>query len=126
MRMAGKRVKSEAWTYVAGWLKTEPFWQGVAASTFSTGLMALAGLVAALMTGWIDFKSAAVAVVSFLLVLSVAGLILVPRLPWKELTARRKAMDKDSSSVQPQVMVPLGAAAIFALVALAFINGVTG
>lgn len=70
---------------VGAWFGSEMFWMGVAASTLSTVIMAVAGLVAAALTGLVDWKGFAVVLLSFVGVISLAFAIIVMLPPVKRM-----------------------------------------
>lgn len=83
-------------TIIGTWFKSEMFWMGVAASTLSTGIIAVGVVVAALVTGLVDLKSAIVTLLSFIAVISVTA-ILVWLIP-----AARRGLDRLKSTIVHQ------------------------
>ncbi|MET4003873.1 hypothetical protein ABIB48_002611 [Arthrobacter sp. UYCu511] len=66
-------------TLVLGWFKQEQFWQGVGASTISTGVVAIAVMLAAAVTGWTDWQQTSVTVLALIFILALSGLFMVPK-----------------------------------------------
>jgi hypothetical protein len=89
----GKPKKNEHATIIGTWFKSEMFWMGVAASTLSTGIIAVGVVVAALITGFADLKSAIVTLLSFVAVISVTA-VLVWFIP-----AARRGLDRLKSRI---------------------------
>lgn len=72
-----KKEHGMLWKMVGAWFSNEQFWMGVGASTLSTVIMAVAGLVAAVITGLVDWQGFAVVLLSFAGVISLAYAIIV-------------------------------------------------
>lgn len=108
------KPKNKHATIIGTWFKSETFWQSVAASTLSTGIIAVGVVVAALITGLVDFKSAIVTLLSFVAVVSVTG-VLVWFIP-----AARRGLDRlKSKIVNEDAHVSIFGAVVSAVVSVA-------
>jgi len=78
--MATRYKPKDRVTIVKGWFSDVQFWQGVAASTISAGLLAAGALLTALLTGLADVKTVVFGFFSFGLVFGIAwlGLYFLP------------------------------------------------
>ncbi|MCR1160327.1 hypothetical protein NEK97_02480 [Paenarthrobacter sp. UW852] len=87
------REKYKHASMVGTWFRSETFWQGVAASTLSTGIIAVGVVVAAFVTHAVELGAAILTLISFVAVISVAFtvILLIP--------AGKRAMDRIKSTV---------------------------
>jgi hypothetical protein len=117
-------VKPKAATIIGSWFKSETFWQGVAASTLSTGIITLGVVVAAFFTGLVDLKSAIVTLLSFVAVISVTAFLvwLIPAVRTGLDVVKSKVTLTEDAHVSPVGILISGFVSIAGLILTWFIG----